>query len=132
MPEADVEAARAKAVGRVRVEGELPSAMFPPTGCRFNTRCPAVQPLCLQEEPPMQDFGDGHLAACHFPLQTPVALCPPHRRGTAHAPSQTHRSRRHPATADHPPCAGGPVCPYGGAYRCCSRTSSESRRASPT
>jgi peptide/nickel transport system ATP-binding protein len=74
VPEADVVAARAKKAGRVRVEGELPSAMFPPSGCRFNTRCPAVQPRCLVEEPAMQDFGGGHVAACHFPLQTPVGL----------------------------------------------------------
>jgi peptide/nickel transport system ATP-binding protein len=33
-----------------------------------------VQPRCLEEEPAMQDFGDGHLAACHFPLQIPVDL----------------------------------------------------------
>jgi len=74
VPEADVVAARAKKVGRVRVEGELPSAMSPPTGCRFNTRCPAAQSRCIEEEPAMQDFGGGHTAACHFPLQTPVAL----------------------------------------------------------
>ncbi len=74
VPVADVAMARARAVGRVRVEGELPSSMFPPKGCRFNTRCPAVQPRCIDEEPQLQDFGDGHQAACHFPLQTPVTL----------------------------------------------------------
>ena len=74
VPVADVDAARVRASERVRVHGELPSAMFPPKGCRFNSRCPAVQPRCLDEEPPMQEFGRGHLAACHFPLQTPVAL----------------------------------------------------------
>ncbi len=74
VPVADVAVARERAAGRVRVEGELPSSMFPPKGCRFNTRCPAVQPRCIEEEPLLQDFGDGHLAACHFPLQTPVAM----------------------------------------------------------
>ncbi len=74
VPEADVVAARAKTSARVRVAGELPSAMFPPTGCRFNTRCPAAQTRCFEEEPPMQEYGGGHLAACHFPLRTPVAL----------------------------------------------------------
>jgi peptide/nickel transport system ATP-binding protein len=74
VPVADVAMARERAGGRVRVQGELPSSMFPPSGCRFNTRCPAVQPRCLDEEPQYQDFGDGHVAACHFPLQTPVAL----------------------------------------------------------
>ncbi|MGA2836781.1 MAG: ABC transporter ATP-binding protein [Acidimicrobiales bacterium] len=74
VPVANVDAARAMAAGRVRVRGELPSAMSPPSGCRFNTRCPAVQQVCREQEPPMQAFGTGHLAACHFPLQTPVAL----------------------------------------------------------
>ncbi len=74
VPVADVEGARARATARVRVQGELPSAMFPPTGCRFNSRCPAAQSVCFTEEPPMQTFGDGHLAACHYPLRTPVTL----------------------------------------------------------
>ncbi len=81
VPVADVTMARERAAARVRVAGELPSSMFPPQGCRFNTRCPAVQLRCIEEEPQMQDFGDGHVAACHFPLQTPVALSA--TRGTA-------------------------------------------------
>ena len=74
VPVADVGIARQRAAERVRVAGELPSSMSPPTGCRFNTRCPAAQPRCVVEEPQLQAFGDGHLAACHFPLQTPVTL----------------------------------------------------------
>jgi oligopeptide/dipeptide ABC transporter ATP-binding protein len=74
VPVADVAMARERATGRVRVEGELPSSMFPPRGCRFNTRCPAAQDRCRDEEPQLQEFGGGHLAACHFPLQTPVTL----------------------------------------------------------
>jgi peptide/nickel transport system ATP-binding protein len=74
VPVADVGIARQRAAARVRVAGELPSSMSPPTGCRFNTRCPAAQPRCVVEEPQLQTFGDGHQAACHFPLQTPVAL----------------------------------------------------------
>ena len=56
------------------MKGELPSAVNPPSGCRFRTRCPRAEDRCAEEEPPMADFGDGHLAACHFPLQTPVTL----------------------------------------------------------
>ena len=74
VPVADVAVARERASSRVRVEGELPSSISPPKGCRFNTRCPAAQPRCIEEEPQLQDFGDGHFAACHFPLRTPVAL----------------------------------------------------------
>ena len=74
VPVADVPTARAKARQAVRVQGELPSSISPPSGCRFRTRCPAAQEVCGEEEPPPSDFGNGHLAACHFPLQTPVTL----------------------------------------------------------
>ncbi|MCU1611033.1 MAG: oligopeptide/dipeptide transporter, ATPase subunit, partial [Pseudonocardiales bacterium] len=52
------------------VRGELPSAMNPPSGCRFRTRCPLATEKCAAEEPPMRQFSDqAHQAACHYPLQ---------------------------------------------------------------
>ncbi len=53
------------------IKGELPSPVNPPSGCRFRTRCQLAQERCAAEEPPLRSFGPGHLAACHFPLQTP-------------------------------------------------------------
>jgi oligopeptide/dipeptide ABC transporter ATP-binding protein len=74
IPEPDPNLARA-ARGQ-HIQGELPSAMQPPSGCRFRTRCPFVQEICAVEEPPLRPFGERHLAACHFPLQTPTGDAP--------------------------------------------------------
>ena len=63
-----------RATREVTVKGELPSAVDPPSGCRFRTRCPRAQQRCADEVPPMSDFGADHVAACHFPLRTPVSL----------------------------------------------------------
>jgi peptide/nickel transport system ATP-binding protein len=54
------------------IKGELPSPVNPPSGCRFRTRCPFAQERCEREEPALRSFGTGHVAACHFPLQSPV------------------------------------------------------------
>ncbi|HEX3793408.1 MAG TPA: ABC transporter ATP-binding protein [Acidimicrobiales bacterium] len=72
IPEPDPDRERSKTA--VAIKGELPSAVHPPSGCRFRTRCPAAAERCASEEPPLRSFGPGHLAACHFPLRTPVAI----------------------------------------------------------
>ena len=69
IPDADP-TAKTQRVGHIR--GELPSSVNPPSGCRFRTRCPFAQERCAEEEPALRAFGDGHIAACHFPLQQPT------------------------------------------------------------
>jgi len=57
---------------RIKLTGEIPSAVNPPPGCHFHTRCPHAMPVCREIEPPLVPVGDdGRIAACH--LLTPVA-----------------------------------------------------------
>ena len=51
---------------RSLLTGELPSAVNPPTGCRFHTRCPHAKPQCQTWEPHPEEAGPGHTVACHF------------------------------------------------------------------
>ena len=55
---------------RILLEGEVPSPINPPSGCRFHPRCPVgrTEEICRSEEPLLEEKQTGHLAACHFPL----------------------------------------------------------------
>jgi peptide/nickel transport system ATP-binding protein len=53
---------------RIVLEGDVPSPINPPSGCRFHPRCRYMTDICREVEPPLTDYGHGHLAACHHPL----------------------------------------------------------------
>jgi oligopeptide/dipeptide ABC transporter ATP-binding protein len=53
--------------------GEPPNPITPPSGCRFHTRCPHATEVCSAVEPPLAEYGGGHVAACHHPLNVTAA-----------------------------------------------------------
>ena len=63
---------------RIRLEGEIPSAANPPSGCVFHTRCPRfLGDICVNERPPLAEVEPGHFISCHIPLDELRALQAP-------------------------------------------------------
>jgi peptide/nickel transport system ATP-binding protein len=73
IPAPDPEAA----LHKVAIEGEPPSPVLPPPGCRFNPRCAAADDRCRSEEPQLREIAAGHFVACHHPIiggESPVQV----------------------------------------------------------
>jgi oligopeptide/dipeptide ABC transporter ATP-binding protein len=86
IPDPDLSAKRE----RIVLEGDVPSPINPPSGCRFHPRCRYMTEICMEVEPPLTDYGNGHLAACHHPLNVDKETL-----------ARVEVSRRHtPAAAD--------------------------------
>jgi oligopeptide/dipeptide ABC transporter ATP-binding protein len=54
----------------IELSGEVPSAINPPSGCKFNPRCPYAESICSQQVPPLEEVSPGHWVACHFKHKT--------------------------------------------------------------
>jgi peptide/nickel transport system ATP-binding protein len=61
---------------RIVLRGDPPSPAAPPPACRFHTRCRYATEICRTVEPPLVDYGHGHVAACHHPLNVAVSPRP--------------------------------------------------------
>jgi oligopeptide/dipeptide ABC transporter ATP-binding protein len=73
---------------RVVLEGDVPSAIRPPSGCRFHPRCRYATEICAQVEPPLVDYGGGHLAACHHPLNQAAPVDVPRQQPAGPDPAR--------------------------------------------
>ena len=86
------------ALGRKRepivLEGDVPSPVNPPSACNFHPRCPRfVQGHCDVDEPPLYPFGNGHVAACHYPLERWPMSADEIRRASSPVQSPSSQSR---------------------------------------
>jgi len=93
---------------RIVLEGDVPSPIHPPSGCRFHPRCRYATDICAQVEPPLTDYGNGHLAACHHPLNVDKETLARVEASSAHTPEAPDEAAlpREPAKEQANPVTG--------------------------
>jgi len=79
---------------RIVLEGDVPSPINPPSGCRFHPRCRYMTDVCKEVEPPLVDYGHGHLAACHHPLNVDREMLEQVRVSKRHTPGSADEAAR--------------------------------------
>jgi oligopeptide/dipeptide ABC transporter ATP-binding protein len=77
---------------RIVLQGDVPSPINPPSGCRFHPRCRYMTDICKQVEPPLVEYGRGHLAACHHPLNVDRETLERTRVSQRHTPASADES----------------------------------------
>jgi oligopeptide transport system ATP-binding protein len=77
---------------RIVLQGDVPSPIDPPSGCRFHPRCRYATEVCSEIEPPLTDYGNGHLAACHHPLNVDKETLARVQASTRHTPAAADES----------------------------------------
>jgi oligopeptide/dipeptide ABC transporter ATP-binding protein len=90
---------------RIVLQGDVPSPINPPSGCRFHPRCRYMTDICQQVEPPLIDYGNGHVAACHHPLNVDQATLERATVSKRHTPADAdeHATPRSPGKEESHP-----------------------------
>ena len=79
---------------RIVLQGDVPSPINPPSGCRFHPRCRYMTDICREVEPPLVDYGNSHLAACHHPLNVDKATLAKVTVSERHTPADADESAK--------------------------------------